>query len=278
MADLLKISVAKVAAELLGRIPTQDDKARMIRGLGAAAMHYWKNSALRKLRSTSRDYVAGLQEDIGGDKATITLVGVLPNLVERGFRGGDMRSYMLEGKRVKKAKAGHRYLVVPFQHGTPGTTGRNVGAAMPPVIHKAAKQLAATVSRPGAAVTGVAGRTVLYGERLHPEHPAAGQKARRILQRKEQPWHATSIYTGMIRQEKKFAKATQTTGYTTFRVLSEKVIRGERDPETGQATQHWFHPGIKAHRFARGTRDHVRNLAKDIVASSLSHVGKKRST
>jgi hypothetical protein len=278
MPEMVKVSVTRVAAELLGRIPTKDDKARMVKGLGAAAMHFWKKRAMDKLRSTSRDYVQGLQEDIGAEKATITLVGVVPNLIERGFRGGDMRTYMLDGPRAKKAKAGHKYLIIPFQHGTPGTTGRNVGIPMPRAIHSAAKQLAPTLSRPGAAVGGAPGRTVLYGDRLHPEHPAVKRKAQEILNRKEKPWHATSIYRSMIREEKTFAKATQTTGFTTFRVLSEKVIRGARDPETGQAAEHWFHPGIRARRFARATRTHVRRLAKDIMISSMSHVGKKRST
>ena len=279
MADLIKVSVSRVASELLGRMPTKDDKARMVKGLGAAAMHYWKNQALQKLRSTSRDYVAGLQEDIGTEKATITLVGVLPNLIERGFRGGDMRTYMLEGPRAKRSKAGHRFITVPFQHGTPGTTGRNVGIAMPRVIHKAAKQLETTISRPGPALTGTAGvHTVRYGERLGPESRGVKAAARALLLQKAKPWHATSIYTSMIRQEKTFAKATQTTGYTTFRVLSENVIRGKRDPQTGQALEHWFHPGIRARRFARDTRTHIRHLARDIIAQSMSHVGKKRSS
>jgi len=279
MADLIKISVGQVVSELLSRMPTKDDKARMIKGLGASAMHFWKNQALQKLRSTSRDYVAGLQEDIGTEKATITLVGVLPNLIERGFRGGDMRTYMLEGPRAKTARAGHRYLTVPFQHGTPGTTGRNVGIPMPRVIHNAAKQLEATISRPGPALVGTAGvRTVRYGERLGPESRGVKQKARELLLHKVKPWHATSIYTSMIRHEKTFAQATQTTGYTTFRVLSENVIRGKRDPETGRAAEHWFHPGISARRFARDTRTHVRKIATAIVTQSMSHVGKKRST
>lgn len=274
MADLLKLNLAKISAELLGRIPTADDKARMLRGLGAAAMHHWKRQAMQKLKATSRDYIAGLQEDIGSEKAVITLVGVLPNLIERGFRGGDMRTWMLEGPRAKRAKAGHRYLVVPFRHGTPGTTGRNVGIPMPRSIHSAAKQLSATLSRPSPAVGGTPGSTTLYGQRLHPDLPQVKQRAREILNKKEKPWHATSIYRGMIRQEKTFAKATQTTGYTTFRVLSEKVIRGGKDAE-GKATQHWFHPGIRARRFARDTRDHVRRIAGDIMSTSLKHGGKR---
>ncbi|HEY5553009.1 MAG TPA: hypothetical protein VIK52_14045 [Opitutaceae bacterium] len=258
--QLLKVDVSKIAAGVLGRLPTPDDRARALRGLAAAAMHFWKRQALEKLRSTSRDYIAGLQEDVQSGKAVLTLVGVLPNLIEQGFKGGDMRTYMLNGPRVKRSQDGSRYLTVPFRHGTPGTTGRNVGHVMPVSIYQAAKKLAGTVSRPGAGVGGSAGRAVLYGERLNASSPGASPQARRILLRKEKSWHATSIYTGMIREEKQFAKAKQTTGYTTFRTLSEKVKR---------ADEHWLHPGIQARAFASDTVRYVGRIAKDIIASSV---------
>jgi hypothetical protein len=179
-----------------------------------------------------------------------------------------MRAYMLGGKRVKVSKAGKRYLTVPWRHGTPGTTGRNVGRVMPVSIYQAAKQLGATVSRPGAGVGGTAGATVKYGERLGPGSAGVGAAARKILLGKEKTWHATSIYTGMIREAKQFEKTSQTTGYMTFRTLSENVKRGATDPATGQALQHWFHPGIRARQFAPETVRYVGRIARDIVASA----------
>lgn len=258
--QLLKVDVSKVAAGVLGRLPTADDRSRALHGLAAAAMHFWKRQAREKLRSTARDYIDGLQMFFADGKATIELSKTLPNLIEQGFKGGDMRTYMLNGPRVKRSKDGNRYLTIPWRHGTPGTTGRNVGNVMPTSIYQAAKKLAGTVSRPGASVGGTGGKAVLYGERLNANSPGANAQARRILSRKEKPWHATSIYTGMIREEKQFEKKNQTTGYMTFRTLSENVKRGE---------QHWLHPGIQARGFASDTARYVGRIAKDIIASSV---------
>lgn len=259
--SLIKVDVGRMVTDVLGRVPRKGDTARILRGLTAAATAFWKKEAVTKLRSTSRDYVFGIQKpDVGPSKAVITLLGVLPNLVEQGFAGGDMRKYMLSGPRARIAKAGHRYLIVPFRHGTPGTGGRNVGRPMPPEVYAGARKLGATVSRPGEAVGGRPGRTVRYGERLGPSSAGLKAAGRRILESKERPWHATSIYTGMIREEKQFAKATQTTGYMSFRVLSEKTKR---------ADEHWLHPGIRPRRFAANTARYVARITKDIVAASV---------
>lgn len=271
-SKLVDVDVSKLAATLLGRLPTPADRERMIRGLAASAFAHWKRQAQQGLKSSSRDYIAGLQMEVSGTRAVISLVNppgnVLPNLIEQGMQGGDMRKWMFNGPRTKIAKAGHKYLTVPFRHGTPGTSGRNVGPQMPPSIHRAAKQLTATLSRPGPAVGGRKGATTLYGQRLHPDHPAAGPKARRLLMEKKKDWHASSIYLGMIRKEKTYEQATQSQ-YTTFRRISEKVIRGERDAKTGEALQHWRHPGIRPRHFAHSTQRHIARIADGIVTSSL---------
>ena len=255
----IRIDITELVGAVLGRLPTKDDRDRTLRGLTAAAMHHWKKQALDKLRSTSRDYIMGLQEDVQDRKAVLTLTGVLPNLIEQGFAGGDMRTYMLDGPRAKQSAAGNRYLTIPFRHGTPGTTGRNVGSVMPISIYQAAKRLAPTVSRPGAAVGGTPGRTTLYGQRLTADTAGISGAARRILQTKMKPWHTTSIYTGMIRHEKQFAKTKQTTGYTTFRTLSENVKR---------ADEHWLHPGIRARSFAQVTATYIGRIAPELIASA----------
>jgi len=271
--NLVDIDVSKLAATLLARLPTPSDRERMVRGLAAEAFRHWKWQAQRNLKATAKDYIGGLQEDITPTRAVISLVDTpagnrIPNLIEQGFRGGDMRGWMFNGPRAKVSKAGHKYLNVPFRHGTPGTTERNVGPQMPPSIHRAAKQLTATLSRPGPAVGGRKGTTTLYGQRLHPDHPAAGPKARAILNRKEKPWHASSIYLGMVRKEKTYEKKTQS-HYMTWRTISSKVIRGERDPKTGEALQHWRHPGIRPRHFARSTQRHIARISGSIIAATL---------
>lgn len=266
---LIEINTRLIVAALLSRLPNASDKERMVRGLMAAGIQFWKKQAQRGLHSSSRDYIAGLSTEYADGKATLILHNentMLPHLIENGFKGGDMRDWMLEGAKMGP---NGRYKVIPFRHGTPGTGGRNVGAPMPGAIHESAKLLKATLSRHKRAVGTAGGATTLWGQRLNP-NTAVSAQARTLLGRKSQTWHATSIHMNMVRKEKRHQAASQTSGYQTFRTISEGVIRGERDKETGKAKQHWFHPGIRPRRFAVKTARHIEGIAAKILANVLS--------
>ena len=257
---LIRVDVTHVAGTIIGALPHKRDQKRILKGLGAAARHKWISLAQQSLKSSARDYVAGIQENISDSKVTITLTGMIPNMIEQGWGGGDMRQWLLTGKSAKQGKNGP-YAVIPFRHGTPGTGGRNVGHEMPKPIHNAAKKLKHTLTRPGPWVKPGAAGTVAYGERLHPGRKMSAQ-ARKILTTKGKPWHATSIYHGMIRHGKQFSSGRkQTTGYTTFRTISRNS-RGEK---------HWWHPGIKARKLATKVEDHISEIASEIVRSAMSH-------
>jgi hypothetical protein len=253
----LKVDLSDIAAEAMARLPSRDDQNRMVQGLGAAAMAYWKKQAQQTLRSSSREYIQALTSESEDRKFTITLGGesALPNMIEQGFSGGDMRDWMLDGPRVKRGKKG-KYLVVPFQHGSKDTGGRNVGPEMPASIYQAAKKLAPTVSRPTRG--GGHAKPVRYGGRLTEHSAHLNAHARKLLTTKQKPHHHSSIYRGMIREEKTFKKATQTTGYFTFRTISEKVKRG------------WHHPGIPAANLAKKTQRHVRKIARHMLMHSTT--------
>jgi hypothetical protein len=247
---LIRVDLGPLATSLVSSLPKKGDRAAVLKQLGAVAMAMWKSLARNELRTSSRDYVSSLSYDERPTGVTITLGGTVPNMIENGWGGGDMRRWLLSGPNAKQGKDGP-YNTVPFRHGTPRSGGRNVGTQMPSAIHKVAKTLKGTRSKHGGGV--------LYGERLHPDHSKMTKQAARILDKKKQPWHATSIYMGMIREEKTFAKATQTTGYMTFRRISEK----SRDP------RHWFHPGIKAKRFADRVKAHVETEAPRLVLEAI---------
>ena len=262
MADpIIKVSVAGAKAQILAALPATADRDRVLRGLGAAAMHTWKKLALEQLRSTSRDYIAGIQApvDTKGEKVEVVLEGVLPNMVERGWSGGDMRRWMLSSPRAKRSKDGKRYATIPFRHGTPTTGGRNVGPVMPGPIHEVAKKLAPTISRPGQGVGGGPGRTTVWGQRLHPGMKMKDQ-ARAILERKEKPWHTTSIYMGMVRKAQPTRGGKlQTSGFQTFRTISE---------HTNEPGKHWVHPGIRPRGLARQVERHMATLAHAIIVAA----------
>lgn len=251
---ILRIQVGDLHHTIVGTVPNAADVQRILQGLGAAGMQKWKKLAQTNLRSTSRDYAAGLGIEYTANQAIITLEGMLPNMIENGWPGGDMRKWMLQSPKAKMGKNG-RYLIVPFRHGTPGTSGRNVGAPMPGSIYQVAKNLAPTISRPG---TG--GGNTKWGGRLHPGLPMAA-KTKKLLQAKAKPHHTTSLFMGMVRKEKTYEGATQSS-YSTFRVISEK----------SNGKGHWIHPGVKAKRFAPQVQAYVEKISAAIIATAL---GKK---
>lgn len=255
---LIRIDLGKVKAEILGALPHKPDLDRALKGLGATAMDYWKTLAQKELRSTSRDYIQALTHYERDGKVYVELRegpegSPLPNMVEQGWPGGDMREWLLQSAKVKQGANGP-YLVVPFRHGTPGTSGRNVGRQMPGPIHAAAKKLIPQLTRPGK-VSSHSGTTIVHGERLHPGMPMKAA-AKKILERKEKPWHSTSIYMGMIRKAQPTATGLQTSGYQTFRTISQ---------HSNEPGKHWVHPGIKPRNLARKVEKHIGKIASAIV-------------
>jgi len=254
---LVRIRTDKLESAVRDLAPTATDLQRIARGLGQAAVLKWKQLGQQGLKSTRRDYVQGIKMEPGkGGSVTVSLEGVVPNLIENGFPGGDMRRWMLKSPKARMGKNGP-YLVVPFRHGSPGSSGANTGNPLPPSVHALAKKLAPTLSRP--ATPGGTPGAVKYGERMGP-HLARSAKTRKLLTEKKKPWHTSNLYAGMIREEKKYAKATQNQ-YTTFRTISMHT----NDPD-----RHWIHPGITPRRYARKVRDYLNRVSTDIVATALT--------
>lgn len=243
---IIDVDLEETAEAIAKALPRKGDIQRALRGIVSAARTEWVRLAKTELKSTSRDYIAGIQQpEIGPTSASIQLVGVVPNMVEHGWEGGDLRTTLLGpgAKNARTAKDGSRYNTVPFRHGTPGTSGRNVGREMPKPIHQVAKNLAPTLSRPGGGVS--------YGDRLMPGMKMSAA-AKKILATKERPHHKSSIYQGMIREEKVYKGAKQSQ-YLTFRRISSRSKEG------------WVHPGITARHLARKVEQYVARIQGDLV-------------
>ena len=240
-----------------------EDIAEAVRG-------YLVGRAQRDLHTSSTDYAAGLQPvELVPGMAIITLLGWLPNAVENGWAGGDMKEALLSGRNAKVSKDGTRYNIVPFRHGTPGTSGANfpgMGSAYGPrgamsrrlvlpgatserakaigqAVYRAAKKLGPTTGHPTTATQ--------WGARLPPG-----------LAPKLSPHHKTDIYAGMVRQTKVYRFAEQGQ-YTTFRVVSDKS-----DPQS------WIHPGIEPRHFFADASARMPALAGRIIGDAIrAHSG-----
>lgn len=265
MPEVIQINLDHLKAQVLASLPHTADVERMVKGLGAAAMQRWKKAAQTELKSTAQDYIDALKLTQTRNRVTIELQPTvngkpnpIPLMVEQGWDGGDMRQWLLKSPKAHQGAKGP-YVNVPFRHGTPGTTERNVGRQMPKSIYQEAKQLQAQVGRPGPRITRQGGATVVHGHRLRP-HAGMNEHARALLNKLEKPWHSTSIYMGMIRKEQVTSKKKDTSGYFTWRRISQF----SRDPEN-----HWIHPGIDARHLAEKVAKQLQGMIGQYVEAML---------
>lgn len=231
---MLKVDISDVRRVVVGRVPTSAQLKSIARQLSTAARAEWIRLAQDNLRSSQRDYIKSIGDPVfskGGKAFTITLQGALPNMVEKGWTGGDLRAFLASSSApsAKQSKEGHWYNRIPFRHGTPGTGGKNVGPAMPGKVYDAAKKL---------------------GPKERLDHRKIMDPATRALVRKKmKKHHAVGKYQGMVRSGG---------GYFTFRTISEKSPRG------------WIHPGIRARRLAGQVQKFIGPLAKHLLEEAVS--------
>jgi hypothetical protein len=225
--------------------------AEMVRG-------EWIRLAQQNLGSSSADYIAAIQPvEVDGNWAHIHLVGEFPNSIENGMAPYDMKPGLLNGPNAKRTKSGIKYNTVPFRHGTPGGTGKRVGAPMPitgttakgspkSLIYSAAKKLAVSSEKPGGGTAwgGRGGDMGGYGMRS--QLPVKGGRPGAYS------WKS-SPYAGMTKIAKTYGKATQHQ-YVTFRRISENS-----DPNA------WWHPGLKARKLVKQVHTYITDIVGRII-------------
>lgn len=200
----------------------------VMRDVMAGARAEWIRLASTELHTTSSTYIDGIQAVtwIGDDVASITLVGVLPNLIEQGMGRMDMHDTLLgpqvpvgDGGKHERLAGGY-YRAIPFRHRVPVRQGNpahgpamgqayakewgdELAKAIGKDVYRGAKNLTATVSDP------YTGQTK-WGERLDTYD---------LNVPKLKSYHASDPYAGMVRNEKTYQEKTQSS-YATFRTIS----------------------------------------------------------
>lgn len=277
MSDAIPLTRVHVLTRALGI----DEKALTLKfaTLAHLARAFLVREAKQTLRSTERDYVAGIQPEIVFPRAAaISLVGQLPNMIEWGWHhpeGIDLRDTLLKSPKARTSKAvvtksgrvvkpgGFKYLIVPFQHSMPRATGRNapvVGSAyaqagQPEIGAQLAKDVSRIARKLEPSIASESGRTrgrTNWGGRVSEED--GGPKARER--------HATGLYTGMARIQSPVGRKMQTR-YMTFRVISD-------DPATFRSSdghQNWHHKGISPRNLFERTQDYVEQIAGKVFGT-----------
>lgn len=248
--------------------------------LNTGAQAEWKRLARTQLGSTRADYMRGIQPmEAEPGSRIIVLVGWLPNAVEQGISGFDMRNTLLgPNSRIRKplmrkldgARNGGSvqvgwYANIPFRHKAPGggsaggdpmgsayapkgdtslstmtTVGGDTAAAFGKSVYAAAKRLAPTrTPEPGAKTK--------WGGRLD----TRGMNIPKLHQR-----HTTNIYQGMAKIRHTYKSATQSQ-YMTWRRITTTNMEG------------WHHPGIKARNFAEDVQAWIERAAPAAIARVL---------
>lgn len=225
----------------------------------------WIRLAKKRLHSSRVAYTDGIQPvKYTPGRAVISLVGQFPNMIENGITKASMRKIFLgpqvpvvpRGQRGGKHKTadGGYYRTIPFRHTVPGS-GDTVGTPMDKPysasevirdakargrkIHEAAMELKTTTGEPG--------NKMAYGDRL-------GEG----LAPKKKSYHATDIYSGMIRQEKQY-KDPKKKGhqYTTFR----RIAVDKNGEPVGKSP--WVRKARNGEFIAKDVKSYAEKIAPD---------------
>ena len=248
---------------------SEDSVLEVMRGVVAGARDHWIKLASKQFHTTKAEYIGGIQEIEwrGKDTAVISLVGVLPNLLEQGMRTVDMHDTLL-GPNVPVSPVGQKgkhprveggyFRAIPFRHYTPGAGAHGVqmGKALEKllgpeyaktignIIYGAAKKLTATTQDPY-------GKTE-WGGRLDTGdlYSWKGSKLPKPTIPKLKPYHHSDPYAGMVRIQQTYEKATQSQ-YKTFRTIS---VDGSGAP---LGSSPWIRPGTAGAELAKQVSEYV---------------------
>lgn len=215
-----------------------------MRAMGVRAYHFWKSLADKELTTSYQEYVGSIElsfapDMLGLDAAFIGIHGFLPMAVEFGSDSYDMKSRLHGGPRtqrnifdrprakVRTAKNGMRYAIIPMRHATQGSAGDRRMHVPPPPIQKMMSK--------GSPVRGVRG--------YHTVSRATGYRS------------AVPRYEGMVKTPGyQAAHKRQTAGWYTFRTMTENQ------------SQAWIHSGFKARMLHERVLEYVeRTLVPEIM-------------
>ena len=233
---------------------TEDVLYGILGNVADSARMHWINLAKGDSSHLRNDYLHAIQP-VGRRRRgvfTITLVGELAHVMEDGSPRLDLRNTLL-GPEVPVVPVGERgkhensrggfYRAIPFRHnlkslGDPYKvfTSRSVYNLGVDGAKRLANMVRSRVRELKPTKTVPYKKKTVWGERLSAAYSP-----------KMRQHHKTGLYTGMVRMEKTYEKATQSQ-YITFRTISTSVTEG------------WIRRPIYARHYADNVSDFVNRL------------------
>jgi hypothetical protein len=187
---------------------------------------FWKKEA-SSLKSSREQYQKAIStEKIDDYNYFVKLNGWLPNAVESGLDGFDMKSGFANSPKAHHTANGGWYLTIPFRSASVGANADSslFSGVLPSAVYSQAKQLD-------------------EGESLNTKDLSAQYQEKKVRPRVitksqvfEEYQHKNSIYEGIKKNIDVSGRGT----YSSFRRVSNK----------NEGDNSWIHSGIKAHNFA----------------------------
>lgn len=266
---MIDVELSQFAPSVIERLFSAEMLESIIDDLAAGARAKWIALARSELGSSKEDYIRGIQpiESKPGERV-ITLTGWLPNSVESGIGGWDLRMTLLGGGKGKRSAGGGYYRPIPFRHATPGSAGL-AGAPMGSQYGPRGRLSLGAGGQMSAGSAREMGDSIYQAaKRLRPSKQAQarartswGERLRAGMAPKLKPHHATDIFAGMVKVRHTYAKRAGTK-YMTFRTISTKVGAG------------WMHPGIVGRHLAEQVETWIEGAAPKMLQNALRGIGK----
>lgn len=213
--------------------------------LSDAYMYHWGRVVGKELKSTRKDYMAGMDVVRGDMQTTFILSGKnrskLALMIEEGASPFDIKVGMEKSPKRHMSASGGWYITVPMRQATPEALGESTifAGKMPQRVYEVAKSNA--------------GAPVKY-EQLPAENQGLGYRAeikteQKIIPRYE---HKTPIYQGL--QKRTTRKSYEQ--YMTFRRISDKSDQNS-----------WMHKGFNPHKFMEKAMSELEKELPNIIGA-----------
>ncbi len=256
-----------------------------IKTAGNYIINEWIKTAEGKFKHTQGGYARGIVEGVhypfNSDRLHYHAEHTEKYAIylEKGFDSFDMKKALATSDKVRIAKDGTRYLIIPFRHGTPGTKSF---PDMPNEVYQQAKNLDKS------AISFRYREGVQQGSYSFEDAQLMKEYNPKKTLRNAYTWGGRldftgtkyEKYTGLVRFEAnpnnnreittgKFINKTsgeqQYSTYFTFRVMSENDTDG------------WIHPGLKPMNILGETigrtKDNAEQMLKDGVMKDMQALG-----
>ncbi len=271
----------------------QSNLVEAVKTAGNMVMNEWIATANNRFRHSNGGYAQGIVQGVKYPFQDNPLHFVIEHTkkyamyIEKGFDPFDMKKMLQTSMKVRVSKEGHKYLVIPFQHGTPGAVSMR---AMPQEIYdkvKPANSSNANVFRESL-ITGRFLEGSQQGARNYSDAQMLRQHNPKKVTRNQYKWGDRlidqdstgkySIYDGMVRFNRNVAQVRmlnnvqipvgkfplnstgdsgpQHSSYFTFRVMSE-------------VSQGWQNPGSPGMFILKETMERVSDRVYQLLAMGV---------